>query len=181
MSNPQSLATLIPLVFDDEHQWKYQLLKNWQAIFGKLSDKVYLERIQNDILILAVYDACWMHELYALSDVLLASINKTLDKPYIKQLRFKRAGTKNKKNSNTSNISSCQQQSVVTLTAQEQRTLGDIKDQELAAVLKDFLVRCYKERPHYDSSIKRYSKSCSDKLICISSSHANKTARRYDK
>ena len=27
-----------------------------------MSDKVYLERINNDILVLAVYDACWMQE-----------------------------------------------------------------------------------------------------------------------
>lgn len=149
MNNPQSLATLIPLIFNEEHQWKYQLLKNWQAIFGKLSDKVYLERIQQDVLTLAVYDACWMHELYALSEILLASINKTLDKPYIKQLRFKRAGIRPKKTNTDCQSNPCKKQHAITLTTQEQRILDNIKDHELAAALKDFLVRCYKERSLY--------------------------------
>lgn len=176
MNNPQSLATLIPLIFNDEHQWKYQLLKNWQNIFGKLSDKVYLEKIQNDILILAVYDACWMHELYALSDVLLASINKTLDKPYIKQLRFKRAGIARKKKLKTTS-NTCHKQQAITLTAQEQRILSSIKDKELAAALHNFLVRCYNERPLYDSSNMVRRTNPTDKFIHSTCIVPNRTGR----
>ena len=97
MSTPHKIADILPYIFNEDQQWKYQLLRNWQNIFGKMSDKVYLERINNDVLVLAVYDACWMQELYTLSPLLISSINKALDKPYIKQLRFKRAGIRPQK------------------------------------------------------------------------------------
>ena len=48
MSTPHKIADILPYIFNEDQQWKYQLLRNWQNIFGKMSDKVYLERINND-------------------------------------------------------------------------------------------------------------------------------------
>lgn len=155
MSTPHKIADILPYIFNDEHQWKYQLLRNWQNIFGTMSDKVYLERINNDILVLAVYDACWMQELYTLSPLLISSINKALDKPYIKQLRFKRAGIRPKKISRPQEQRPHIPRKSILLTAREEKALSAIKDTQLAAAMKEFLIRCYCEREMYKNEYKQ--------------------------
>ena len=149
MSTPHKIADILPYIFNEEHQWKYQLLRNWQNIFGAMSDKVFLERINNDTLVLAVYDACWMQELYTLSPLLISSINKALDKPYIKQLRFKRAGIRPKKITRQQNQVSIAARKSIILSTQEEKALSAIKDKQLASAMKDFLIRCYCERELY--------------------------------
>jgi len=140
------IAQLINLVFDDEQQWKYQLFRNWPTIFGKLGDKVFLEKIQRDTLVLAVLDACWLQELYALSDVLLAAINEKLDKPRIKRLRFKQGGSRKKQLAVRTKKSAYQPQRVRSLYAKEKVALEHINDPELAEALRDFLMRCHREQ-----------------------------------
>lgn len=152
MSKPQKIDAIIPHLFDQEHQWKYQLLSNWRNIFGKMSDKLYLERINNDVLILAVYDACWMQELYSLSPLLLDTINKIFDKPYIKQLRFKRAGIRPKKEIKSTGYEKHITYTPHTLTYQEERALASVKDAQLAKALHDFLSRCYSEQQLYKNN-----------------------------
>jgi hypothetical protein len=146
MKTPEKIAALIPLVFQQEHRWKYELLRNWHNIFGNLSDKVCLERINKDILIIAVRDACLMQELYTLSPLLLTSINQVLEKPYIQHLRFKRAGLRHPVKVNSCEQKTISHNSIVILSTREQNTLSSIKDPQLAEVLKDFLFRCHRER-----------------------------------
>lgn len=145
MATPTPLANLIHTVLDKEQEWKYQLLANWQSVFGKFGDKVYLERIKNDTIIVAVYDACWMHELFTLSDVLIAAINEKLDKPYVKKLRFKQG----KKKPQPHIIQSCLKPYLynqkIILSDREKNALTGIRDPGLAQALHDFLVRCRQE------------------------------------
>lgn len=155
-----SITDLIPRVLSQEHQWKYQLLRSWKSIFGSMSNKLYLEKIVGDTLVLAVYDACWMHEFYALSNVLINSINKTLEKPYIKQLRFKRAGLKESKK----NIKKTKEYGSINynvkLNTEEQKALTQITDPQLALELRNFLMRCYHERELYESKSHSYNRPC---------------------
>jgi hypothetical protein len=149
MSSPQKIDSIIPLIFEQEYKWKYQLLSNWQNIFGKMSDKLYLERINDDTLVLAVYDACWMQELYTLSPLLITTINKIFDKPYINHLKFKRAGIRKKKEPFKKHEPYITKQMVYHLTAREEKALASVKDEQLAQALRDFLMRCYQERQAY--------------------------------
>ncbi len=142
MATPIPLSDLITTVLDKEQQWKYQLLANWQSVFGKFGDKVYLERIKNDTIILAVYDACWMHELYTLSDVLIAAINEKLDKPYVKKLRFKQGKKKPQPHIIQSALKPYLYSQKIVLSEREQQALRTMKDPALAQALHDFLVRC---------------------------------------
>jgi len=142
MTIPILLADLIDNVLDKDQQWKYQLLANWQGIFGKFGDKVYLEQIKNDTVILAVYDACWMHELYTLSDILLAAINEKLDKPYVKRLRFKQGKKKPQPHIIHAALKPYLYNQKIVLTERQQKALATIKDPALASALHDFLVRC---------------------------------------
>lgn len=152
MSRPQKISELLPLLFNAEHQWKYQLFSQWKTIFGKFSEKVYAESIHNDTLVLAVYDSCWLQELYTMSPLLLTCINKTLDKPYIKRLRFKRAARRVSKKPIHQEQTHIINQRPVVLTQREQQTLDSIKDTELAGALRNFLVRCLKERDLYEAT-----------------------------
>ena len=135
------LHTLIP----QENDWKVQLLSSWDTVMGNLASKVRLEKIQDDTLILAAHDSCWLQELYLLSDLLITQINNHLGQPRIRNLRFKKAGEYKKKATPHAHT---QQRSFkhVTLTAQEHTALGSVKDPQLRAALEQFLIRCYREK-----------------------------------
>jgi hypothetical protein len=156
MKTPERLADIIPFLFQHEHQWKYDLLRNWQTIFGNMSNRVHLESINKDILVLAVKDACLMQELYTLSPVLLTAINQVLDKPHIQHLRFKRAGITEKKIIKKQEHKKTILRSSIILTAQEERALSTIKDPLLAQAMKEFLIRCHCEHKMY-TNLTKYS------------------------
>jgi hypothetical protein len=141
----KEIKNLLPLILTQQNNWKFDLLNNWHTIFGPLSSKVYLEKIQEDTLILGVQDSCWLQELYLLSAMLLKTINQTLDQPRIKHLRFKTIGIKKEKKQNN-HIKKERCVLPVTFSAYEDQALKEIKDPELQRALKDFLVRCYQEK-----------------------------------
>ena len=141
----KAIKDLVPLILRDQDNWKITLLRNWPTIFGPLSERVSLERIQDDTLILGVQDSCWLQELYLLSAMLLKTINQQFDTPRIKQLRFKTVGNK-KTASPPKQTKKIWPTKVVTLNPKETHALKNIKDEQLAAALKNFLIRCYQER-----------------------------------
>lgn len=141
----KELKNLVPLIFNQNNNWKFDLLNNWHTIFGPLSSKVYLEKIHEDTLILGVQDSCWLQELYLLSNMLLKSINQTLDQPRIKHLRFKTIGIKKEKQ-RIKNVKKEWCLTPVILNSCEQQALQEIKDPELKLALQDFLNRCYREK-----------------------------------
>lgn len=145
---PQELKNIIHKLIQPKEAWKFTLLTNWNTIIGNLGTKVCLEKIQDDTLVLGVYDACWMQELYMLSHLLITRINQSLDQPRIKQVRFKRAALSCKRpriQAQKTNLP--QTASVCTvLTLKQKAALESIKDPHLKTALKDFLIRCSKEQ-----------------------------------
>lgn len=140
------IQELLNGIFKNE-QWKFQLLSNWGIIVGNLSDKMRLEKIDGDTLIIGVYQASWLQELYLLSHVLLQSINTQLKYPHVRHLRFKHASIYTK--------SSPVEQPIKRPTIQcappvfsyeERRALNAIKDEELKKALHGFLTRCHTQR-----------------------------------
>lgn len=126
------------------NNWQLQLLQNWPLIVGSIRTKVQLLKIQEDTLIIGVQDSCWLQELYLLSPLLIKTINEKLDRPRIKKLRFKTVGIsdqKEKKKAPTKKIVLSPRQ----LSAREEQTLAQIKDEQLRIALKDYLVRCHRE------------------------------------
>jgi len=141
----KSIKDLLPTILQEHNNWKFTLLNAWQDIFGSLSSKVHLERIHEDTLILGVQDSCWLQELYLLSPVLLKTINKTLDQPRIKHLRFKTIGVKKIKP--LSVLKKKQEQKIeIPLTAQESSALQQLKDKQLSQALRNYLLRCHREK-----------------------------------
>jgi hypothetical protein len=125
--------------------WRAALLRNWPQIIGRLSNRVHIEKIGDDTLTLSVSDSCLMHELHLLSSVLCTTINQTLDQPYIKQIRFKKAALPQTKKQSTYEGAACKIKPI-RLTAAEQHALSLMTDIELRDVLKAFCVRCHRER-----------------------------------
>ncbi len=139
----QLLAQIIP----HETDWKISLLKNWNIIIGDLSAHIFLEKIyQNEALVVGVYDSSWMQELYFLSPLLIKKINDFLGKNYIKTIRFKYIPVKkkidsfNKSNNISKNVASVQ------LSVQEYKILDIIEDPHLKEAIKNFRLRCLRER-----------------------------------
>jgi|SRR5579871_3580716 len=140
----KQLKDLLPSLIKKEHHWQRMLLQQWSSIIGNLSTHVCLQKIHNDTLILGVYDACWMQELYMLSGLLIDTINKNLDQPRIKHLRFKIIAPRTlKKIISVPTTPPCKP---IILTPREQRALDGIQDAQLREALQHFLIRCYKEK-----------------------------------
>ena len=141
------IKTLLQPFFQSNNQpWKLNLLEKWPEIVGPLASKVTIEKIYQESITLGVYDSCWMQELYLLSTTLLETINRNLDRPRIKQVRFKLIGKKSEKKRKRTAPTHKDEPLTITLTQMEQKTLERITDPDLRAVLKSFLIRCYQEK-----------------------------------
>jgi hypothetical protein len=125
--------------------WQSTLICSWDSLLGNLGAHVQLEKIEADTLVLGVYDACWMQELYLMSPMLIATINQKLDRPRIKHLRFKRAVTRKRSIPRTTEPATRPTHHVV-LQPTEKAALQKIKDPQLGLAMEQFLIRCYKEK-----------------------------------
>lgn len=143
------LKNLLQNVFKSEN-WKLKLLSQWDTIAGNLADKMRLEKIEGETLIIGVYQASWMQELYLLSNVLKKSINEHLGYPYVKRLRFKHAAPRSKKVTplikTETQASTNKTEKPITLSGSEQKALGKIKDTQLKEALHNFLSRCHYQK-----------------------------------
>jgi len=131
--------------FVSKSDWKLDLIAKWPMIIGTLNDKVTLEHVDETSITLGVNNSSWMQELYLLSPMLRDIINKHLDKPRIKDIRFKNVTFK-AKDIPQSTLIPHKKNKPVTLSSKELETLNNIKNAELRDVLKQFLIRCHQER-----------------------------------
>jgi len=143
----KSIKDILPHIIGPQGCWKIRLLSNWSAIWGNLSSKVHLERIEKHQLVIGVHDSCWLQELHMLSHLLLHTINKVLGTEQIKRLRFKKIEKRQQPMVKPERQPSVPYtHSPVILNQKEQSALKLIKDPQLSSALKQFLVRCYQEK-----------------------------------
>ena len=141
-----ALKNLLPTIFPKKDEWKYHLLRIWPEIIGDLGTKVRIEKILDETIVLGVLNSCWLQELYALSPVFIKMININLDKPRIKQVRFKKAGAL-KNNCRTRKKTRRQDTpNNIPLTTQQKHALARLKDPQLAHTLEQFLKHCHGEK-----------------------------------
>ncbi len=136
-----SVKYLLQGIFKQE-SWKLKLLSEWETIVGNLHDKMRLEKIDNDTLIIGVYQASWLQELHLLSCVLQKSINDHLGSPRIKHLRFKHASPKEKPIPKKVEKPRPEFKLIV-LNDTEKKALAGIKDDQLKQALYTFLSKCH--------------------------------------
>jgi len=122
--------------------WKNNIMQNWQEIMGALAHKIFIEKIQNDSIILGVTDSCWMQELHMLSAVIKKKINEKLDQPYIKNIQFKYHSKKTSRIQTKKNTLPLSYENKP-LTQLEENALAHIKDPELSQALMRFLQKCH--------------------------------------
>lgn len=70
------------LLSKTEHDWQLKLRADWSTIMGDLSLRARLERINGSTVVIGVYDSHWMHELHALSRMMLQRMNSALYQLY---------------------------------------------------------------------------------------------------
>lgn len=142
------LKELLNTVLDEaSRDWRLYVLRHWKDLIGDLHTRMCLEKIQESTLVVGVYDSHWMQELYLLSPLIIRTINKSLEQPYVKRIQFKLARQRtpiNKKKIVAQQLS--YDKTLPPLTGAQQEALGRITDKELQQVLTSFLGRCYQER-----------------------------------
>lgn len=138
----QSIGNYIRKAMPGEVDWRVRLLNAWERITGTIGTQVRLEKIEEELLVIGVYDACWMQELYLLTPVLLGIINQNLDRPRIKQLRFKRAGKRERKQQPLPRKGQVWKDPEYRLTRIEQTALTHITDPQLRDALARYRARC---------------------------------------
>lgn len=138
---PRHIKDNLSHLFNTQQSWHLELLSNWNAIMGPLSDKVRLEKIQDSTLILGVYDSSWLQELYLLSRFLIQTINKQLSQPYVQEIKFK-AAARRKHNTSVNPTHQSKPKKVYSLSPKEEAALAKVDDEQLRLILQEFLIRC---------------------------------------
>jgi hypothetical protein len=142
MSSP--VGAILNKIFKKD-SWKVQLLSNWDSIVGNLKNKMRLEKVENNYLVIGVYEASWLQELYMLSSVLIKTINQSLDKNRITHIKFVHTTVKKNKEKKIK-IEKIIDRKPISLNKIEQEALIRIKDPELKSALHGFLSRCHYEK-----------------------------------
>ena len=141
---PSPIKNFLNSLLPNQPSWKQTLLSQWHTIMGNLNTHVSLEKITDDSITLGVSHSGWMQELYALSPLILDTVNKNLDQPRIKQVRFKQVSQKKKQVCQTAPAAHIKID--VHLSSQELQILEQIKEPDLRIALSKFFVRCKRER-----------------------------------
>ncbi len=136
----KQLKNLLENIISPESDWKICLLSRWQEVVGGLKTKVRLEKINDDTLIIGVYDSAWMQEIFMLSNVILQKVHKVIGKDKIKKLRFKLVEEKKLEYKNKSNPAS--KEKAYKIEPKFKRALENIKDTQLQNVLEKYLIQC---------------------------------------
>lgn len=140
------IGTILVDVIPEEHHWKITLLNQWETIIGNLKEKVRIEKITGNSLVLGVCHSTWAQELYFLSPVIKKKINVALKAERIKNIKFKTVGRRRKKTlskrKSFKKEQSSQKKKEYSLTILEHTKLQAIANPELAKVLEKFYIRC---------------------------------------
>ena len=144
----QPLKNFIHSIIPEEHLWKLELFKQWNAIIGKMKDKVIIEKIDGETLYLCASHPVWAQELHLLTPMIKERINACLPSNTIKTIRINRQKPKPilfKKLS--ANALSAKPEAIkppVILTPQEMLLLAPLASNELQSSMGSYLIRCKK-------------------------------------
>lgn len=136
------VKNILDSILQTEADWRLQLFAAWPIIIGSLKTHIRLDKIQEDMVIVGVYESHWMQELFLLSRVLISSINKHLKQPQIKHIRFKLIEQQKVSIKNKIPISRKAKNSIPEFAKNELDALNVIHDCQLRNALKEYYVRC---------------------------------------
>ena len=141
-----SLQNILDQLLPDASNWHIQLLRAWPSIIGNLKTQLRLEKISDDRLIISVNNTAWLQEMHLLSEVLIDKINKTLDQPRIKRVRFIYSAAHKAK----AKFVPCTYKALnkPVIREHEKQALSIIKHHALRTALELFLLRCKSRVSH---------------------------------
>lgn len=139
----EPIKNILEAIFVEHQQgWNAYLLQNWPTIVGTLAQRMRLEKIVGDMLVIGVYDAHWMHELHMLSSTIMRTINAKLGDEKIKKLRFNLVERRTFKKKYPAPLLHEQPQKPVMFSKRETQALAHIKNKDLHEALKKYFERC---------------------------------------
>ncbi len=144
---PESISKILSDIFPKKEQWKIKLFQRWETIIGKLKDKVRIEKISSNLIVLGVIHPTWAQELHLLSDTLKQRINKVLGKEQIKRIQFKVVDLKkpfstNKKTKKPTKTKVINPREKNLLSKEQQKILNKVNNKDLCLVLEQYYNRC---------------------------------------
>jgi predicted nucleic acid-binding Zn ribbon protein len=122
--------------------WQQQLFQHWPDAIGKLSRRMRIEYIRDNLLIIGVYDVHWMHELYMMTADIRDRINIYLGDDYVYKIQFKIA-KKRRKPAVAENKQDVFHVERRDLSETQKSKLQVIDDVGLAQALTSFWSRCH--------------------------------------
>ncbi len=124
-----------------QSDWRLTLLQKWEQLAGPLHKRVRFEKVEDDVLILGVYDVHWMQELYLLSRTICNQLNTALGGTYIRQIKFKLIEPHKITIKQSDPVTKDIAYQEHTLTAAESQALAAVKDEDLRKSLYLFYNR----------------------------------------
>lgn len=142
----KNITALVELFLQQtEHAWQLQLAAQWPTIMGDLARRARLERVVGTQVVIGVYDSHWMHELHALSRMIIYRINTALKDAFpsdycitalrcvwVQQVKRATHATQPRK----------QELKTVSLTQTQFDTVQDLPSSDLRQALLDYYIRC---------------------------------------
>ncbi len=141
----KQVSALLRDFLPQQHQWKMKLMQEWDGIIGTLGDKVRIEKIDGDLLVLGVIHPSWAQELMFLSAMLRNKINDALGSQRIKTIRCKtivRRGTPARRDpAGLRKTMAPRAYDEAKRSPKQERSLKKIKDTEMRQVFAAYLNR----------------------------------------
>lgn len=137
----------------------FKLIKNWKYIIGKdLKGKVYIKKLQNDILFLTVPDSMWLQNMMFMRNTIKKKVNE-IDKN-IKEIRFEVEKSKKRdwKDTNSIDISGMNVDNEKIMSFEER--LEKIEDPVLKEKLRHLYIKKEKFRAYSLSAGFKICKKC---------------------
>lgn len=139
----------IDLILEDffnKEDSRFILYKNWHEVVGDLATKVSIEKVVQDTLFISVSELHWMHELYALSEIIIERANDLIKKyskndreTLFKDLKLKYKQKKDSRINPGKKIPIKVSRDFV-INKKQEEALKNIQDSELRLCLKKYLI-----------------------------------------
>lgn len=136
------IQSCIDTFFSRQQQWQIRLAREWKSVVGDLHQRMCLEKIFQNTLVVGVYDAHWMQELYLLAPLLIQTINKRLGQEYVQHIRFKLVVPRDNHGAQKLAKPSAIRQARSQLLPKHQEALEKIVDVELRQYLYNYFQQC---------------------------------------
>lgn len=131
------LSECLEGAFPCQEKWAIRLARGWDKAIGDLHERMRLEAIKDDQVVVGVYDSRWIPELFLLTPLLIKSMNDYLGGTFVRRIRFVLV-EKSTRGALKKVIPDENTRKQPKMSMRQEQILGTIKDEELKDVLEKF-------------------------------------------